>query len=155
MKLQALVLLIMILLLAGCSNSAVTEEHGQEIERYIRQEVMNPNFGGELFSAHEILASNEKKGEIYLWALIEEYYKEGAEVEKGSAISVPMVLKVDRSEGSFKVISHTLPRDGSFYADDLKDMFPYFAETKALDYSSGPINKLIEEVEAEVAEKFK
>lgn len=143
------------LLLAGCSNSAVTEEDGQEIERYIRQEVMSPNFGGEIFSAYEILASNEEKGEIYLWALIEEYYKEGAEVEQGSGMSVPMVLKVDRSEGALKVISHTLPRDGSFYADDIKDMFPYFAELKALDYSSGPIKKLIKEVEAEAAEKLK
>jgi hypothetical protein len=147
--------MFVVLLLAGCSfNSTVTEEDGQEIERYIRQEVMSPNSDGKIFSAHEILAINEEKGEIYLWALIKEYYKEGAEVEQGSAMSVPMVLKVDRSEGAFKVISHTLPRDGSFYADDLKDMFPYFAELKALDYSSGPINKLIKKVEAEVAEKF-
>lgn len=148
--------MLVVLLLAGSTlNSTVKEEDGQEIERYIRQEVMSPNSGGKIFSAHEILSTNEEKGEIYLWALIEEYYKEGAEVEQGSVMSVPIVLKVDRSEGTFKVISHTLPRDGSFYADDVKEMFPYFAELKALDYSSGPINKLIKEVEAEVAEKLK
>jgi hypothetical protein len=143
-----------VLLLAGCSlNSTVTEEDGQEIERYVRQEVMSPNFDGKIFSAHEILVTNEEKGEIYLWALIEEYYKEGTEVEQGSGMSVPMVLKVDHSGDSLKVISHTLPRDGSYYADDVKDMFPYFAELKALDYPSIHIKKLIKEVETEVAEK--
>lgn len=155
MKVHVLSLLVMILLLAGCSNREVSIEDGQEIERYIRQEVMSPNFGGEIFSAYEILASNEEKGEIYLWALIEEYYKEGAEVEQGSGMSVPMVLKVDRSEGALKVTGHSLPRDGSFYADDIKDMFPYFAELKALDYPSNHIKKMIEEVETEVAEKLK
>ncbi|WP_226678590.1 hypothetical protein [Mesobacillus jeotgali] len=147
--------IIVFLLLAGCSlNSTVTEEDEQEIEKYISQEVMSPNFGGEIFSAYEILATNEEKGEIYLWALIEEYYKEGEEVEQGSGMSVPMVLKIDRSEGASKVISHTLPRDGSFYADDIKEMFPYFAELKALDYPSNHIKKLIKEVESEVAEKL-
>lgn len=154
MKRNVLGLLVLILLLAGCSNTAVSEEDGQEIERYIRQEVMSPNFGGEIFTAYEILASNEEKGEIYLWALIMEYYKEGADVEQGTGMSVPMILKVDRSEGAFKVTGHTLPRDGSFYADDIKDMFPYFAELKALDYPSNHIKKLITEVETEVAEKL-
>lgn len=155
MKRSFILGMIGLLLLTGCSNSAVTEEDRMEIERYISQEVMDPNFGGEVFNAYEILATNGEKGEIYLWALIEEYYKEGAEVEQGSGMSVPMVLKVDRSEGAFKVISHTLPRDGSFYADDIKEMFPYFAEIKALDYPSIHIKKLIEEVETEVAEKLK
>ncbi|MBT2694244.1 hypothetical protein [Bacillus sp. ISL-55] len=155
MKKQVLSLIVMFLLLAGCSNMAVSEEDEQEIERYISQEVMDPNFGGEIFNAYEILATNEEKGEIYLWALIEEYYKEGAEVEHGSGMSVPMVLKVDRSEGTFKVTGHTLPRDGSFYADDVKAMFPYFAEMKALDYPSIHFKKLSKEVESEVAEKLK
>ncbi|WLR54897.1 hypothetical protein LC048_21325 [Mesobacillus subterraneus] len=154
MKRNFIWVMFVVLLVAGCSNAAVTEEEGEEIERYIRQEVMKPNFGGEILSAYEILASSEEKGEIYLWALIEEYYKEGAEVEQGSGMSVPMVLKVDRSEGALKVISHTLPRDGSFYADDVKEMFPYFAEIKALDYPSIHIKKLVKEVETEVAEKL-
>ena len=154
MKIHVLSLLVMLLLLAGCSNTALSEEDGQEIDRYLRQEVMSPNFGGETFTAYEILASNDKEDEIYLWALIEEYYKEGTKVEQGAGMSVPMVLKVDRSEGAFKVTGHTLPRDGSFYADDIKDMFPYFAELKALDYPSNHIKKLIEEVETEVAEKL-
>ncbi|RSD22545.1 hypothetical protein [Mesobacillus subterraneus] len=149
--------IVVVLLLAGCSipaSIALTEEDGHEIERYIRQEVMSPNFGGEVFSAHEILATSKDKGEIYLWALIEEYYKDGAAVEQGSGMSVPMVLKVDQSGDSLKVVSHTLPRDGSLYADDIKDMFPYFAGQKALDYPSNHIKKLIKEIEAEVAEKM-
>jgi hypothetical protein len=147
--------LLLILVLAGYARSSgsisVTAENHQEIEKYIREEVMSPNFGGEIFSAHEILGSNEKKGELYIWALIEEYYKEDSKIEQGTGMSVPMVLKIDQTEDSLQVISHTLPRDGSDYANDLKDMFPYFAEIKALDYPSIYVDKLIKKIEAEVA----
>jgi hypothetical protein len=150
--------MLLILLLAGCSQSgsiAVTEKDKQEIERYIRKEVMSPNFGGEIFSAYEILGSDENKGELYLWALIQEYYKEGTGVEQGTGMSVPMVLKIDQSKDSFKVISHTLPRDGSLYAEEIKNLFPYLAGRKALDHPDKLISELIEEAEAEAEQKLK
>ncbi|MCM3666586.1 hypothetical protein M3204_19375 [Mesobacillus subterraneus] len=150
--------MLLILLLAGCSQSgsiAVTEKDKQEIERYIRQEVMSPNFGGEIFSAYEILGSDENKGELYLWALIQEYYKEGTGIEQGTGMSVPMVLKIDQSKDSFEVISHTLPRDGSLYAEDIKNLFPYLAGRKALDHPDKVISELIEEAEAEAEQKLK
>lgn len=147
--------LLLILVLAGYARSSgsisFTAESQQEIEKYIREEVMSPNFRGEIFSAHEILGSNEKKGELYIWALIEEYYKEDSKIEQGTGMSVPMVLKVDQTEDSLQVISHSIPRDGSYYANDIKDMFPYFAEIKALDYPSIYVDKLIKKIEAEVA----
>jgi hypothetical protein len=150
--------LLLILLLAGCSQPgsiSVTEKDKQEIERYIRQEVMSPNFGGEVFSAYEILDSDRKKGELYIWALIQEYYKEDTGIEQGTGMSVPMVLKIDESKDSLKVLSHTLPRDGSFYAEDIKSMFPYFAGRKALDHPDKVISELIEEAEAEAEQKLK
>jgi hypothetical protein len=150
--------MLLILLLAGCSQSgsiAVTEKDKQEIKRYIRQEVMSPNFGGEIFSAYEILESDENKGELYLWALIQEYYKEGTGIEQGTGMSVPMVLKIDQNKDSFKVISHTLPRDGSLYAEDIKNLFPYLAGRKALDHPDKLISELIEEAEAEAEQKLK
>lgn len=115
---------------------------------------MEPNFGGENISAFEILASNRKKGELYIWAYIQEYYKKGEGIEEGTGMSVPMVLKLDQSGKSFKVRSHTMPRDGSFYADDIKNLFPKLAEKKALNYPSGDINKLMKEAEDEAKEKM-
>jgi hypothetical protein len=150
--------MLLILLLAGCSEPgsiSVTEKDKQEIEKYIRQEVMSPNFGGEVFSAYEILGSDENKGELYLWALIQEYYKKGTEIEQGTGMSVPMVLKIDQSKDSFKVLSHTLPRDGSLYAEDIKNLFPYFAGRKAINHPDKVISKLIEEAEAEAEQKLK
>jgi outer membrane lipoprotein-sorting protein len=153
MRLFSLGGMLLILLLTGCTQSGsipVTAEDQQEIEKYIGQEVMSVNFGGEIFSEYEILGSDQKKSELYIWALIEEYYKEGSKMELGTGMSVPMVLKVDQTESPLKVLSHTQPRDGSFYADDLKDMFPYFAEMKALDYPTSHIDKLVKEIEAKV-----
>ncbi|CAM4025684.1 hypothetical protein [Mesobacillus thioparans] len=154
-RLWALGGILLILLVAGYARSSssisLSAENQQEIERYIREEVMSPNFDGEIFTAYEILGSNEKKGELYIWALIQEYYKDGSKMEQGTGMSVPMVLKIDQTEGSLQVISHTIPRDGSYYANDIKDMFPYFAEIKALDYPTIHVDKLIKKIEAEVA----
>ncbi|WP_079504431.1 hypothetical protein [Mesobacillus jeotgali] len=144
---------MLLILLAGCTQSGsipVTAEDQQEIEKYIRQEVMSANFGGEIFSAYEILGSDHEKSELYIWALIEEYYREGTNIEQGTGMSVPMVLKVDQTESPLKVLSHTEPRDGSFYAADIKDMFPYYAEKKALNYPTSHVDKLVKEIEAEV-----
>lgn len=150
--------MLLILLLAGCSQSGsitVSEKDKREIDKYIRQEVMSPNFGGEVFSAYEILDSDRKKGELYIWALIQEYYKEGTGIEQGTGMSVPMVLKIERTGDSLTVLSHTLPRDGSFYAEDIKDMFPYFAGRKAIDHPDKVVSELIEEAEAEAEKKLK
>lgn len=150
--------MLLILLLVGYSQSgsiSVTEKDRQEIDKYIRQEVMAPSFEGEVFSAYEILDSDKKKNEIYIWAVILEYYKEDTELEQGTGMSVPMVLKIDQSKDSLKVVSHTLPRDGSFYAEDIKSMFPFFAGMKAIDHPDSLVRELIEKAEAEAEQKLK
>lgn len=149
--------MLLLLFLAGCSQSTaitISDENHQEIEKYLRDEVMDPNFGGKNFSAYEVLGSDQDKGEIYIWAFIQEYYEEGNGIEEGTGMSVPMVLKLDQSQNSFKVLSHTLPRDGNYYAEDIKDLFPKKAEKKIFDYPTVDIGKLIKEAEGEAKEKM-
>jgi hypothetical protein len=157
MRVKFLMVLLLLLFLEGCSQASaitITDENHQEIENYLLHEVMNPTFGGENFTAYEVLGSDQEKGEIYIWAFIQEYYRKGSGIEEGTGMSVPMVVKLDQSGNSFKVGSHTLPRDGSLYADDLKDLFPKLAERKALDYPSRYITKLVEEAEDKANKKL-
>jgi hypothetical protein len=65
-------------------------------------------------------------------------------------MSAPLVLKVKLEQSSLKVINHSLPRDGSNYADDIRKMFPENIQNKIFEYPSKHINKLIQELEIKV-----
>ena len=116
--------------------------------------VMSPNFNGKVFCAFEILDTNASVGEIYLWALMEEYYKEGSIVQLGSGMSVPIVLNVSVDQQSMTIIDHSLPGDGSDYGDDVRELFPSNVHNKIFEYSSKHISKLIDEVEIKVKDEF-
>ena len=118
--------------------------------------VMKPNFNGIVFCAFEILETDASAGEIYLWALMEEYYHEGSYVQLGSGMSVPIVLKVSSSseKQSFEIKGHYIPGDGSNYADDVRQLFPRNVHSKIFEYSSKHISKLIDEVETKVKAAF-
>ena len=103
-----------------------------------------------MFTTYEILGTDLNAAEVYLWALIEEYYQEGGNLEQGTGMSVPMVLHAEKNTQSFKILKHTLPGDGSNYIDDIKTMFPSKLHNKIVDYDVNHISKLIEEMEDQV-----
>ncbi|WP_096153847.1 MULTISPECIES: hypothetical protein [Bacillus] len=153
------VLACVFLIISACSITTsgkitVSAMNKVEIEKYLNEMVMNPNFDGIVFCAFEILESDASAGEIYLWALMEEYYHEGSLVQLGSGMSVPIVLKVSTEQQSFKIQEHYIPGDGSYYADDVRRLFPRNVHTKIFEYSSKHISKLIDEVETKVKAAF-
>ncbi|WP_143424865.1 MULTISPECIES: hypothetical protein [Geobacillus] len=90
------------------------------------------------------MGTDEIVSEVYLWALIQEYYNKGEVIEKGSGMSDPIVLHVEKNKGSLKVLGHTLLRDGSYYLKDIKELFPTNIQDKILNYPSNYISQLIE-----------
>ncbi len=87
------------------------------------ENLVAPNFGGKVFTAHEILGA--KAEEIYVWAYAQEFYKENNALEKGTGLSCPVVLTVDsQDEKEVNIIDHKMPRDGSFCSQDIKTLFP-------------------------------
>ncbi|MDE5416124.1 hypothetical protein [Alkalihalobacterium chitinilyticum] len=149
-------LIFVILIAVGCQHSEATgqwklsENEEMVIEQYLTKEVLQPNFGGEMFTTYEILGTDLNASEVYLWALIEEYYQEGGNLEQGTGMSVPMVLHAEKNTQSFKILKHTLPGDGSNYIDDIKTMFPSKLHNKIVDYDVNHISKLIDEMEDKV-----
>ncbi|WP_128738871.1 MULTISPECIES: hypothetical protein [Geobacillus] len=141
-------------LIVGCQNSttnsktteiiSLSEIEEKVIEKYLLEEVMDSNYCGEIFAAYEILGTDEIVSEVYLWALIQEYYNKGEVIEKGSGMSDPIVLHVEKNKGSLKVLGHTLLRDGSYYLKDIKELFPTNIQDKILNYPSNYISQLIE-----------
>ena len=153
--------IILLFIIAGCqsqgnsNNISIADSDKQIIETYLNEEVMAPNFGGNIFSAHEVLQTDKYQEEIYVWALIMECFSTDDGLEKGTGMSVPMVLYFDQAEGDeIKVINHTIPRDGSYYQEDIKKLFPRNIQSKIFDYSSRHMNKLSEDLDSKVEEEL-
>ncbi len=114
---------------------------------------MHSTFDGNVYSVFEILHADKKAGEIYVWALIQEYYKTETDLENGTGMSVPMVLHVEKNGEDLQILGHTLPRDGSYYSGDIKVLFPKSIQSKIISYSSKYIEELMDELEYVVYEK--
>ncbi len=148
---------IVLMLVLGYQNLSVRNSFSlsngdqQVINLYLSEEVMDPNFGGEVFSVYDVLKSDRKTGEIYIWALIEEYYETDAGLEPGTGMSVPMVLHIKQNEDAFGIRDHTLPRDGSYYPEDIKTLFPRSVQSKILNYPLRYMEGLTEEMEMKIS----
>jgi hypothetical protein len=125
-------------------NKSITVSDNEKnvIENYLNNNILEPQFGGKVISAFEILGSNKDNGEIYLWALITEYHMDENNLVTGTGSSGPIVLNVEKIDNRLKVNSHDQPRDGSYYGEDIKKMFPLLTHNKIYNYPSKHIGKL-------------
>lgn len=69
---------------------------------------------------------------VYLWVLYQEYsHNGGLTVESGSHI--PTAITVDNDGDSYELVEYWIPRDGSYYEEDIRDKFPAYLWGKALN----------------------
>lgn len=61
---------------------------------------------------------------IYAWVLEEKYYLENDEIKQDSGSSIPYKFVVENINDEFVVTDSRIPRDGSYYSEDMKKMFP-------------------------------
>ena len=66
----------------------------------------------------------DKHYNIYAWVLEEKYYLENNEIKQGSGSSIPYKFVVKNNDGKFTVTDSRIPRDGSYYSVDMKNIFP-------------------------------
>ncbi len=94
----------------------------KEILAYLSQNVGSAGFGGQVFSAFQVLGSDASH--LYVWALSQEYYPKDGMLEMGSGVSVPVVLKLELVDGQEKIVGFVLPVDGEGYGASIKVSFP-------------------------------
>lgn len=92
------------------------------------------------------LIEEEKRNEfynIYAWVLEEKYYLENNEIKEDSGSSIPHKFVVENIEGKFVVTDSKIPRDGSYYTEDMKNIFPSSVRND-MDriYTDGTIDEL-------------
>ena len=61
---------------------------------------------------------------VYAWVLEEKYFLENNEIKQDSGTSIPCKFVVENVEGKYSVTNWSIPRDGSYYAKDIKNIFP-------------------------------
>ena len=93
---------------------------------------------------------------IYAWILQEKYYEEDGKVKKDSGYSIPHKFELYKVDDNYVVTDYTIPRDGSYYERDMKNIFP----KNVLDdmynvHSDGTIEKLSLKIEHDVNLYFK
>ncbi len=97
----------------------------ESITTYLVEEVGINGFGGEVFCAFEYLDSNkDADGNIFIWALCQEYYLAGDSITEGSGTSLPVALQTQSANGQVVIIGHRVPGDGSYYGPDVREIFP-------------------------------
>ena len=76
------------------------------------------------------------------------YYLENDELKKDSGSSMPYKFKVEKVNDNFVVTDSRYPRDGSYYAEDMKNMFDkYVRSDMEKIHTDGTIGMLEMEVE--------
>lgn len=89
---------------------------------------------------------------VYAWVLQSKYYTENGELKEDSGYSVPCKFTVEEKNSFFTVTESRMPRDGSFYSEDMKIIFP--ADVRC-NMENADVDGTFEKLRAEVLEKAK
>lgn len=80
---------------------------------------------------------------FYAWVLEGKYYLENNEIKESSASSIPYKFVIKKKDGKFIVVDYKIPRDGSYYSKDIKNIFPRDVRSFIDDvHSDGTIKRL-------------
>lgn len=92
----------------------------------------------------------DKHYNIYAWVLEKKYYFEDNEIKEDSGSSIPYKFVVKNIDGKFTVTDSRIPRDGSYYSEDMKNIFP---SSVRKDMESVYVDGTIEKLELDIKEK--
>ncbi len=117
--------LLLFLLCAGCGRMSPDPLINVN-ELLANKIVVEANFGGQVFCAHDVLAleMQEDGADVYVWALCGEYYLENGLPVLGTAGSLPVALHLVRGGETYALASYELPLDGTGYGASIEEIFP-------------------------------
>ncbi len=78
---------------------------------------------------------SHKETTVYMWVLYHEYGCENGAIQLKTGAHIPTVITAKRTgeHGHYELVEYWEPRDGSYYAKDIKERFPWYLHGKALD----------------------
>ena len=85
---------------------------------------------------------------VYAWVVEGKYYLENDILKQDSGYSIPFKFKVIKNDSGYRVVDSRIPRDGSYYSGDMKNIFPRSVRNDMNNvHTDGTIDELIMEVE--------
>lgn len=147
---KSVILLICTVLLISCnvnnkSNSLnIKAEDESVIREYLDNNTGNNivNSDEETYSVFKVLGTGTDK--IYLWVLKEN--------KSGAGASMPVLLKANRDNDVLNITSYKIPRDGSLYSKDIKNMFPKSVQKHEIFIDTNKHNAMIQDLEKQLNE---
>ena len=98
-----------------------------------------------------LIEENNLYYNVYAWVLEEKYYLKNNEINKDSVSSIPYKFIVKYIDDEYVVTDSIIPRDGSLYDKDMKNIFPYWVRKDMDDiYIDGTIEKLQLDIKEQV-----
>lgn len=106
----------------------------QIAEHHYKKDVTDDNFVVTNFEVLDIKGPSNKPT-VYMWAMYQEYSYENGEIKPGEGSHIPTVItaKCTGSHGHYELVEYWIPRDGTYYAKDIEEKFPWHLHGKALD----------------------
>lgn len=99
--------------------------------------------------------NNHKLYNVYTWVLEEKYYLENNEIKQDSSSSIPYMFVVEHTNDEYKVTDTRIPRDGTYYAEDMKNIFPRSVRNDMDEiYNDGTIEKLEKDIQKQLSLYF-
>ena len=100
------------------------------------------------FASMRIFLIDEKEKDnlyyIYAWVLEECFYFENDKIMDESGSSIPYKFVVEKINDKFEVTDSRIPRDGSYYPKDIKNIFPRSVRKQIEDvHQDGTVKKLL------------
>lgn len=93
----------------------------------------------------------DKCWEVDAWVLCETYYEENGVVQQDSGYSIPHKFTVEKQGDEYVVTDSRIPRDGSYYPEDLKEMFSWSVRNSINKvHRDGTIDRLSLDIEEQV-----
>jgi len=109
---------------AGCEQNRILQPEAnpdQKVITYLEANIQRPNFGGQVFCEYAKLGRKQYLRHLYIWAICQEYYRQGETFTTGSGVSLAVDLKTD-NDGT--ILGHTAPTDEDYDTGKAFDMFP-------------------------------
>ncbi|SES78656.1 hypothetical protein SAMN05216389_102172 [Oceanobacillus limi] len=148
------------ILIAGCNEDEanlqdgdhhITEEIDKIISDYIIEKYSSLYFDTDKqFEVHKVFGTSNIEGvlSVYMWSYYGGFNKSTG-LESQSGHSLPVAIRLSRTEEEYTVIDYKEPKDGSLYQSSLRKMFPE-KYVKLANQGSEHIDDLQNEMEIKV-----
>ena len=126
--------------LAVCFLTDPSSVKSKNMQEFLEEQIIEHHRGGYsdgefCCTEFKVLGSEKHKEDItvYMLVLYQEYDKINGKVEHVSGAYIPTAVTVRDENGELSLVEYWEPRDGTYYANDIKDRFPLLSAIKALN----------------------